>query len=134
MRLVSAKVDQMQVFTRNKQRWNEDKCICECKGLIDKGICDKGFIWNLSNCECECDKSCDVREYLDYKNCKCRNMLVDKLLKKCRENIDEKELHSTELHSNKMIQNSTLNDYEKYVILVNAVPAQYIQYFLLYFS
>ena len=25
----------------NKQRWNEDKCICECKELIDKGICDK---------------------------------------------------------------------------------------------
>ena len=28
----------------NKQRWNEDKCRCECKELIDKGICDKGFI------------------------------------------------------------------------------------------
>ena len=27
----------------NKQRWNEDKCTCECKELIDKGICDKGF-------------------------------------------------------------------------------------------
>ena len=26
----------------NKQRWNEDKCRCECKELIDKGICDKG--------------------------------------------------------------------------------------------
>ena len=26
----------MQVFTRNKQRRNEDKCICECKVLIDK--------------------------------------------------------------------------------------------------
>ena len=33
----------------NKQRWNEDKCRCECKQLIDKGVCDKGFIWNLSN-------------------------------------------------------------------------------------
>ena len=22
----------------NKQRWNEDKCRCECKELIDKGI------------------------------------------------------------------------------------------------
>ena len=32
-------------------------------------MCDKGFIWNLSNCECECDKSCDIGEYLDYKNC-----------------------------------------------------------------
>ena len=93
----------MQVFTRNKQRRNEDKCICECKVLIDKRICDKRFIWNLRNCQCECDKSCDVRQYLDYKNCKCRKMLVDKLLKKCRENIDEKELHSTELDSNKMI-------------------------------
>ena len=34
---------------------NEDKCRCECKELIDKGTCDKGFIWNPSNCECECD-------------------------------------------------------------------------------
>ena len=29
---------------------------------IDKGICDTGFIWNPSNCECECDKSSDVGE------------------------------------------------------------------------
>ena len=32
----------------NKQRWNDDKCRCECKELIDKGVCDKGFIWNPS--------------------------------------------------------------------------------------
>ena len=24
----------------NKQRWNNDKCQCECKELIDKGTCD----------------------------------------------------------------------------------------------
>ena len=29
----------------NKQRLNNDKCICECKEPIDKGICNKGFIW-----------------------------------------------------------------------------------------
>ena len=73
----------------NKQRWNDDKCRCECKELIDKGVCDRGYIWNPSNCECECDKSCDVREYLDYKNCKCRKKLGDKLVKECNENIDE---------------------------------------------
>ena len=28
----------------NEQRWNEDKCRCEWKELIDKGACDKGFI------------------------------------------------------------------------------------------
>ena len=33
----------------NKQRWNNDKCRCECKELIDKGICDKEYIWNPSN-------------------------------------------------------------------------------------
>ena len=29
---------------KNKQRWNEHKCMCEYKELIDKGVCDKGFI------------------------------------------------------------------------------------------
>ena len=28
----------------NKQRSNEDKCRCECKELIEKGICDKDLI------------------------------------------------------------------------------------------
>ena len=28
----------------NKQRWDEDKCRCECKELIDKSMRDKGFI------------------------------------------------------------------------------------------
>ena len=92
----------------NKQRWNEDKCRCERKELIGKGIWDKGFIWNPSNCECECDESCNVGEYLDYKNCKCRNKLVDKLVVECNENID----------GNKMLHNETLdviplNDYKK---------------------
>ena len=70
----------------NKQRWNEDKCRCECKELIDKGMCDKGFNWNPGNCECECEcnKSCAVGEYLDYKDCKRRKGLVVKLVKKCK--------------------------------------------------
>ena len=45
---------------------------------------------------------------MDYKNCKCRNKLVDKLVKECSENID----------GNKMLHNETLdiiplNDYTK---------------------
>ena len=28
----------------SKQRWNEDKCRCECKELIDNGMCDKGIL------------------------------------------------------------------------------------------
>ena len=68
----------------NKQRWNNDKCRCECKKLI--GRCDKGFIWNPSNCEFECDRLCDVEKYLDYKNCKCRKRLIDKLVEECKWN------------------------------------------------
>ena len=91
------------VFNK-KQRWNDDKCRCKCKELIDKGIRDKGSIWNPSNCECACDKSCDIGDYLYYKNCKCKKKLVDKLVEcssavECTENIDEvkiAEITSTE--------------------------------------
>ena len=71
----------------------------ECKELTDKGVCDKGFIWNPSNCECECDKSCDIGEYLDYENCRCRKKLVDKLVEECMENVDKAKI--TELAENK---------------------------------
>ena len=42
------------------------------KKLINKGLCDKGFICNPSNCKCECDKSCNTSQYLDYLDCKCK--------------------------------------------------------------
>ena len=76
----------------NKQRWNKDKCRCECKELIDKGVCDKGFIWNPSNCECEFGKACDVGEYLDYQNCNCRKKLVAPLIEECTETVEEVKL------------------------------------------
>ena len=68
-------------------------------------MCDKGFIWNPSNCECECDKLCDLGEYLDYKNCKCRTKLVEE----CSENIDE----------NEMLYNETLDVISLHKILLN---------------
>ena len=52
-------------------------------------MCDKGIIWNLSNCEC--DKLCDVGEYLDCKNCKCRKSLIDKLIEECSKNVYDNE-------------------------------------------
>ena len=72
-----------KIICNSKERCNEDKCRFECKELIDKGVCDKGYVWNPSNCECECDKFCNIGEYLDYSNCKCR---------KCTENINETKL------------------------------------------
>ena len=85
----------------NKQRWNKNKCRCECKELIDKGVCNKEFIWNSSNCECECDKACNVGEYLGYKNFKCRKKLVDRLVDKCTETVEEVKLAKITLAENK---------------------------------
>ena len=51
--------------------------------MIDKCKCADGFIWNPSTCECECEKSCDVGEYLDYVNCKCIKILIEKLALEC---------------------------------------------------
>ena len=67
--------------------------------MIDKPICDKGFNWHPSNCDCECNKSCDIGEYLDYKYFKFRKWLVDKLVKEPNKNLDEKELHPRKLNS-----------------------------------
>ena len=67
--------------------------------MIDKGVCNKGFIWNPS--DCECDKSCYIHEYLDYENYKCRKKLFDKLVEECTENIDEVKIASENEHKNK---------------------------------
>ena len=42
---------------------------------VNAGVNDKGFFWNLNNCHCEWDESCDVGEYLDYLNCRCRKKI-----------------------------------------------------------
>ena len=110
----------------NKQRWNKDKSRCELKELIDKWICDKGFYWNPSNCECECYKSCNIEEYLDYKSCKCRKRLADKLVEECSENIDERELHQS-----KIIYNSFLNDYEKICSSCTVYTVLFVVFFII---
>ena len=76
-------------------------------------MCDKGFIWNPCNCECECDKSCEIKEYLDYKNFKCRNKSVDKLVEECSENIDGNEMLYNETLNAVLLNTISLNDYKK---------------------
>ena len=43
------------------------------------------------------DELCDVGEYLDHKNSKCRKRLFIKLVEECSNNIDEKELHPNKM-------------------------------------
>ena len=71
--------------------------------MIDNGRCDNGFIWKPSTCECQCNKSCNIGQYLDHKNCKYRKELIDTLVEEC----------SGDINGNEMIHNVTLNDYGK---------------------
>ena len=82
--------------------------------MIHKGVCNKGFAWNSSNCECECDKSCDFGEYLDYEYCKCRKRLVDKLVEECNKNIDEAKLTKIALFEHK---NECIYYYKVFIVL-----------------
>ena len=84
----------------SRQIWNENKCRYECKeDLIDKGICDKGFIWNSSNCDCGFNKSCGIGQNLGYKNCVCRNSIVDKLVEECTNAIGENKNYNEILNT-----------------------------------
>ena len=64
-------------------------------------MCDKGSIWNPSNCECERDKTSDIGEYLDYENWKCRKNLVNKLVEECTENVNEVKIAGVPLFKNR---------------------------------
>ena len=87
--------------------------------MIDKGVnlVSIWFIWNPSNCECECNKSCDVGEYLDYETCKCRKRLIDKLIEKYTENLDKVNLAGINLTKNK----HKLSFYTLYIVLFSII-------------
>ena len=74
----------------SKLIWNDGKCRCKYReDLGDKIVSDKGFSWNPDNCECECDKSCGIGEYLDYKSCVCKKSLMDNLVEECTNVTEE---------------------------------------------
>ena len=74
----------------SKQIWNSDTCRCVCNedfaGIIS---CTKGYMWNPSTCTCECDMSCKPGQYLDYKNCVCKNQLIGRVIGECTSLINE---------------------------------------------
>ena len=92
----------------NKQIWNGDICRCDCNedfaGIIN---CNKGYMWNPSTCECQCDKWCKPRQYLDHKNCICKNKLVGRLISECASIINETMINNNNYDND----NNNDNDY-----------------------
>ena len=89
----------------NKQIWNDDTCRCDCNedfaGIIN---CAKGYMWNPSTCECQFDKWCKQGQYLDHRNCVCKNKLIGRIIEECTNVINE-----TMINNNK--DNITNNTY-----------------------
>ena len=74
----------------NKQIWNSVTCRCDSNedfaGIIN---CTKGYIWNPSTFECQCDTWCKPGQYLDHKNCICKNKLIGRVIEECTNIINE---------------------------------------------
>ena len=74
----------------NKQIWNSDTCKCECnEDFVSIINCTKGYMWNPSTCECRCDTCCKPGQYLDHKNCICKNKLISRVIEECTSVINE---------------------------------------------
>ena len=63
----------------------------------------------------------DVGEYLDYANCKCRKILIDKLVEECTENIDEVKIAKITLMESTEDENKCKSLYAIYVVLIAIV-------------
>lgn len=63
----------------NRQDWNSDKCSSEWKELIDKGRWDDELWWGIL-VRVNVNMINHVMKHLDYKKCKCRRKLIDKLV------------------------------------------------------
>ena len=98
----------------NKQIWNDDTCRCDCNedfaGIIN---CTKGYMWNPSTCECQCDTWCKPGQYLDHKNCICKNKLIGILIEECTSVINETMMNNNNYDND--------NDYDYNTIIYDSI-------------
>ena len=66
---------------KSREKWKKDKHECKDKKLIKHRTCEEEYAWSPSTCACECDKDCEIGEYL--KDCEFVESLVDDLVVTC---------------------------------------------------
>ena len=57
-------------------------------------------MWNPSTCACECDMWCKLGQYLDHKNCVCKNKLVGRVIAECTNVINETMMNNRDNKDN----------------------------------
>ena len=91
----------------NNQIWNSYTCRCDYnEDFAGKISCAKGYMRNPSTCECQCDKWCKKGQYLDHKNCVCKNKLIGRIIEEC-----------TSVSNETMINNKDSGNNNTYLIL-----------------
>ena len=85
----------------SKQIWNSDACRCDCNenfaGIINY---TKGYMWNPSTFECQCDMWCKPGQHLDHKNCICKNKLIGRVIEECTSIINETMMNNNNCDNN----------------------------------
>ena len=85
----------------SKQIWNSDTCKCDCNedfaGIINF---TKGYVWNTSTCTCESDMWCKPGQYLDHKNCVCKNKLIGRVIAVCTNVINKAMMNNRDNEDN----------------------------------
>ena len=113
----------------SKQIWNSNTCRCDCNedfaGIIN---CDKGYTWNPSTCECQCDMWCKPGQYLDHKNCVCKNKLVGRVIEECTSIINETMINNKDSGNNNTLQNIFIGLFS-IVILIGVICFCVFAYF-----
>ena len=85
----------------NTQIWNSDTCRYDCnEDFADIISCAKGYTWNPSTCGCQCDMWCKPGQYLDHKNCACKNKLIGRLIEECTSVINETMINNKDSGNN----------------------------------
>ena len=113
----------------NKQIWNSDTCRCDCNedfaGVVD---CDKGYTGNPSTCECQCDILCKPGQYLDHKNCICKNKLIGRVIEECTSVINETMINNKDSGINNTLCN-VFNGLFSVLLLVGVICFCVFAYF-----
>ena len=78
----------------NKQIWNGDICRGDCNEDVGIINCTKRYTWNPSTCKCQCDMWCKPGQYLDHKNCICKNKLIGRVIEECTSVINETKINN----------------------------------------
>ena len=86
-------------------------------------------MWNPSTCSCECDKYCEIEQYLDYKNCVCRKRVIDNLIEQYNGIVDIEIKNNTLAEKNNPYDNTYLILFIVFLVLFIVFLIGYIYYY-----